>query len=232
MKKTVILILCLALALSLGTAAMAADSSVTFEGGAEDFVFVGAGAENALTDSDLFLSFKGMMPGDSRTQQITVKNTSRDSDYVRIWLRAELHAPEENEPVYPGYEAPWEEADQAAMEAFLSQFHLEVKSGDEVIFSGAPSELDGLEEAVLLGVYRRGDESVLTATLSLPIEAGNEAAYGWGEVDWVFSVEELDDPETPKTGDDSPVLLYGGLVLLCAAALILILVGRKKSGAD
>lgn len=228
MKKAIILILCLALVLSLGTAALAADSSVTYEGGAEDFVFVGAGSPGAFTDSDLFLSFKGMMPGDSRQQQITVKNTSRDSDYVKIYMHAVLHAPEENDPLLPAYEAPWDEADQAAMDAFLACFTLEVKQGDKLIFSGRPNELDGLESRVLLGVFRRGDQSTLTATLSLPIEAGNEAAWRWGEVDWVFSVEEFDDPETPKTGDDSPLWLYAGLVMLCAAALVLVLLRRKK----
>lgn len=228
MKKTMILILCLALALSLATAAVAAESSVTFEGGAEDFVFVGAGSENAYTDTDLFLSFKDMMPGDSRQQEITVKNTSRDSDYVKLYLHALLHAPEENDPVLPAYEAPWDAEDQAAMDAFLACFHLEVKQGDKTLFSGKANELDGLESRVLLGVFRRGDKTTLTATLSLPMEAGNEAAYGWGEVDWVFSVEEFDDPDTPKTGDDSPIGLYVALVVLCAAAIVLVLVRRKK----
>ena len=82
MKKMMI---CLALlmALLMTGSAMAA-ASVTYEGGAENFVFL-PGSE--YTDTDMFENFKNVLPGDVLTQIIPVQNTS--GKQVRIYMRAE-----------------------------------------------------------------------------------------------------------------------------------------------
>ena len=83
MKKIISICLALLLAAALCGSAMAA-AAVTYEGGAEKFVFL-PGSE--YSDSDLFESFKNVLPGDELTQTITVRN---DKDMqVRIYLRAE-----------------------------------------------------------------------------------------------------------------------------------------------
>ena len=65
MKRTLRTLSALLLALVLlAVPVLAADSSVTYQGGAEKFVFL-PGSE--YTDSDLFDGFKGAMPGDTLT---------------------------------------------------------------------------------------------------------------------------------------------------------------------
>ena len=63
MKRILSKISILLVAMVLATGAVfAADGSVTYEGGAEEFVFL-PGSE--YTETDLFDNFKGVMPGDT-----------------------------------------------------------------------------------------------------------------------------------------------------------------------
>lgn len=88
-KKLSSLLLGAALAITtIVTPALAANSSVTYEGRAEKFVYV-PGSE--YSDTDLFDNFKNVMPGDSLEQTIYVANNYKGSDYVKIYLRAEAH---------------------------------------------------------------------------------------------------------------------------------------------
>ena len=62
-----------------------AQGNVTYEGNAKEFVFA-PGSEYSPTD--LFTDFKGVMPGDSITQQVVIKNTADKKVTVRIYMRA------------------------------------------------------------------------------------------------------------------------------------------------
>ena len=163
--------------------AFAADSSVTYEGGAEKFVFL-PGSE--YTDTDLFDNFKNVMPGDSLEQKIVVKNDYKGCDYVKIYMRAEAHD-EETNPLSANVAVDKETV--ASMLDFLSQLSMKVYLGDKVIYDASPDELDGLKENVLIGALSYGVSTELTVTLDVPAELGNEYAYREGEVDWVFTVE-------------------------------------------
>lgn len=186
--------------------AFAADSSVTYEGGAEKFVFVpGSG----YTDTDLFDNFKGVMPGDSVSEKITVKNNYRGCDYVRVYMRAEAHDETEN-PMSPN--AAVEEKDAASMNDFLSQLSMKVYIGDKLIYDASPDELGSFAENVLLGSFGYGAGAELDIRLEVPIELGNEYADRVGEVDWVFTVEQRnysgggdggDDGNDPRPGRES-----------------------------
>lgn len=196
-KKLSSLLLGAALAISsLSSLAFAADSSITYEGGAEKFVFL-PGSE--YTDTDLFDNFKNVMPGDSLEQKITIKNDYKGSDYVKIYMRAETHD-EINNPMSPNVAA--EEKDVVEMNDFLSQLHMEIAIGDKVIYSASPDQLDGLAENVLLGSFRQGVTAELTVKLEVPIELGNEYANRVGEVDWVFVIEERNNPSDDDDDDD------------------------------
>ena len=103
MKKLKICLGLLLMAALLCGSALAA-ASVTYEGGAEKFVFLPG---SSYSDTDLFENFKGVLPGDVLTQNITVQN---DTDaQVRIYMRAE---PVKQEDV-----------------DFLNQMHMTVTSG-------------------------------------------------------------------------------------------------------
>ena len=225
MKKTLktISALALALVLLLGMGATAfAESKVTYEGGAEKFVFL-PGSE--YTETDLFENFKGVMPGDVITQEITVQNNYTKAEKVKIYLRAVVHDEQGN----PLSEEVARTEDLVSMQDFLSQLTMTVKQGDKVLFSASPDELDGLKENVLLGTFPGRSKSILTVELSVPIELGNEYANRVGEVDWVFTAEEV--TKTVQTGDDGAPILWASLMtlsLVAAAGAILSLNRKNK----
>lgn len=225
MKKTLktISALALALLLLLGMGATAfAESKVTYEGGAEKFVFL-PGSE--YTETDLFENFKGVMPGDVITQEITVQNNYTKAEKVKIYLRAVVHDEQGN----PLSEEVARTEDLVSMQDFLSQLTMTVKQGDKVLFSASPDELDGLKENVLLGAFPGKSYTKLVVELSVPIELGNEYANRVGEVDWVFTAEEV--TKTVQTGDDSDLILWAALMtlsLVTAAGVILSLNRKNK----
>ena len=190
MKKATICLALLLVACLLGGSALAA-ASVSYEGGAEKFVF--------LPGSDLFESFKNVLPGDELTQTITVRN---DKDMqVRIYLRAE--------PV------------NQASEEFLSHLTLTVTCKDKEIFDAVASETAQLTKATLLGTFRKNGSTDLTVTLSVPAELGNEYMSAIGVVPWTFIAEEIPDDETPHTGDWFQL----GWWLLAAAIIVVAIAG-------
>lgn len=225
MKKTLktISALALALLLLLGMGATAfAESKVTYEGGAEKFVFL-PGSE--YTKTDLFENFKGVMPGDVITQEITVQNNYTKAEKVNIYLRAVVHDGQGN----PLSEEVARTEDLVSMQDFLSQLTMTVKQGDKVLFSASPDELDGLKENVLLGTFPGRSKTILTVELSVPFELGNEYANRVGEVDWIFTAEEV--TKTVQTGDDSDLILWAALMtlsLVTAAGVILTLNRKNK----
>ncbi|MBS1419995.1 MAG: hypothetical protein HP001_07180 [Oscillospiraceae bacterium] len=213
MKKTFktvsALALVLVLLLGLGTAACA-ESSVTYEGGAEKFVFLEGGD---YTATDLFQGLKGVMPGDMLEQKITIKNTVTSVPNVKIYMRALVHD-EAGNPLSPNVAAATE---LASMQDFLSQLSMTVKQGERVLFEASPDQLGGLKDNVLLGTFSGNSSTELTVTLTVPIELGNEYMNRVGEVDWVFTAEEIPATDKPKTGDGSSPALW---TLLMALSII------------
>ncbi len=221
MKRLITAALSLLLVLSLSVTAFAASSSFTYEG---HNVF-GFGPGSGFTDTDLFDNFKGAMPGDTLTETITVKNTASCCDFVKVYLRAELHG-EEN----PLSAEVAKSETVISMEDFLSQLTMTVWNGDTKIYEGSPDETDGLKNNVLLGTFRRSQGTTLTVELKVPIEMGNEYANRVGEVDWVFAVEEYDDanPDIPQTGDHSHVMFYATLMVVSFMGIVLLLLMNRK----
>ena len=206
MKKFISIILALLL---LATTSALAASSVTFEGGAENFVFLPG---SQFSDSDLFQNYKMVMPGDVLTQRITVRNTSNKQ--VRIYMRAE--------PV------------DASYRDFLSQMNLQVSCKDEQIFDAAVSETAQLTENTLLGTFKTAGSTELVVTLTVPLDLGNEYMCTMGIVPWTFLVEEVPDEDTPHTGDVFELgtwLLAAGMIL-AAIAVVLVQMKRQKAAAN
>ena len=227
MKKTcktiASLVMMLVLLLGIGAPAYA-DGTVSYKGGAEKFVFFpGSG----YTDTDLFDGFKGVMPGDTLTQTIEVRNRFLNTGSVRIYLRAVAHD-EQTNPLSPNVAAAGETV--ATMSDFLSKLYMEVWQGDKCIYTGTPDQLDGLKNNVLLASVPRFGSVTLTVKLQVPKELGNEYANRVGEVDWVFTAEELDPQGNPKTGDTSNLILWIVVMVLCLAAIAVVafLVLKKK----
>lgn len=199
----------LALCLSIAPAAFA-DASVSYKGSADKFVFT-PGSEYSPTD--LFENFKDVMPGDTLTQQIEVKNDVRNDVKIKLYMRA-LGA-------------------DANSEGFLNQMDLTVKAADgSELFAAPAGETAQLTDWVCLGTFYSGAKTTLDVTLNVPIEMGNDYANQIGTLDWEFAVEELPveptDPVGPKTGDDTPVALYAAICAVCAGAVVFLFATRKK----
>ena len=85
MKKVITLLVVLILSLSSVLPVYATDGKVRYDGNAREFIFE-PGSEYSPTD--LFPNFKGVMPGDTLTQKITVKNDVSNNVKVKIYIRS------------------------------------------------------------------------------------------------------------------------------------------------
>lgn len=201
MKNGFSLLTVLLLSMGLSATAFAADSSAAFTDGKLMVYEPGS----VYTDTDLFDGFKGVMPGDVRTEEITVENRTNDCDYIKVYLRAVPHD-ETNNPVSENVQDELQ-ADQrrgdasevSYMNDFLSQLSMEVFQGSTRIYEESPENPDGLADNVYLGSLRKGESLTLDVKLTVPIEMGNEYSSRIGEVDWVFVVEGHNDP-SPDPG--------------------------------
>ncbi len=226
LRKISSLLVALAVVLSLAVTAFAMDSTITYSG-RNKFDFAPG---SWFTTTDLFDGFKNVMPGDVRTETITITNTSKTCDFVRVYMQAQLHDEQDN-PLSPNVARVGETV--ASMSDFLSQMDMTVvnKSRDgETVFDGKPSQLDGLENRVYLGSIRRNKSITLEATLFVPASMGNDYANREGEVDWIFTVEEFDDsrPDTPKTGDETDILPYILMLAVGVAGMVILLVSKRR----
>lgn len=214
--KLVALLALVAVAISMVVPVFAA-GKVTYDGNSQKFIF-SPGSEHSPTD--LFGAFKNVMPGDSITQKLTVRNESSNGVKVKIYMRS-LGAHEDSVD-------------------FLSKLHLTVnKSGTNTMpymFDAAADQTDGLTDWVLLGTLYSGGEVNLDVTLTLPIELGNEYQDAVGYLDWEFKVEEYPvdpgDPTPPPTGDDSQIYIYVAVACIGICVVIFFVATKRRRVAE
>lgn len=189
-----------------------AAGTVTYDGNAKDFLFA-PGSQHSPTD--LFDGFKNVMPGDTLTQNITVKNDSSKGVKVKLYIRSR--------------------GAKEGSEKFLSQLQMKVAKSENnrmaYMFDATGEKTDGLTDWVCLGTLYSGGEVNLTVTLDVPITLGNEFQNAIGFIDWQFRAEEFpaepEDPDPPHTGSDGylPVCLA---FMAGSGIMLRILLGRKE----
>ena len=212
MKRIVriwVLLIALFFAGSLVTTAYAA-GSVTYDGDANKFIFA-PGSDYSPTD--LFSDFKNVMPGDTLTEQILIKNDTSNKVKIKVYMRS-LGAQENTDD-------------------FLAQMNLTVEQKDDSILFAAPAdETAQLIDWVYLGTVYSGGEITLDVTLEVPITMGNDYQNAIGYIDWEFKVEALPveptDPKPHQTGDTSNLFLYSGLMIFSLVGLIVLLATKRR----
>ena len=215
MKKLSSLLLSIVFCLSSFLFASAENGKVTYKGNAENIIFE-PGSEHSPTD--LFDNFKSVMPGDTLTQKITVKNDEKNEVKVKIYLRS-LGAHEDSAE-------------------FLSKLHLSVQISEEnemaYMFDAAANETAQLTEWTYLGTLYSGGEVDLDVVLNVPVELDNEFKNQIGYLDWKFMIEELPtEPYDPvKPGDDSNMIYWFITMLVSGAFVIILLLWRRKDKAQ
>ena len=208
MKRFLTLLVLFALLCSMSVHGFAG-GKVTYDGTAQKFIFSSGSDDNP---ENLFPDFQNVMPGDSITHKITIRNDASNEVKIRLYIRAT--------------------GAQEGSEAFLSQLNLCVtQDGDSIYFDAPADQTAQLTEWTYLGTFYSGAEIDLNVTLDVPITLGNEFQDAVGYLDWEFKVEELpidpDDPP-PPTGDRKLIKL-AGMSAAAAAALLLIVVLRRRS---
>lgn len=199
----------LVMVFGLCTTAYAA-GSVTYDGDANKFIFA-PGTKGS--PSSLFENFQNVMPGDTLTEQILIKNDISNKVKIKVYMRS-LGAQENTDD-------------------FLAQMNLTVEQKDDSILFAAPAdETAQLIDWVYLGTVYSGGEITLDVTLEVPITMGNDYQNKVGYIDWEFKVEELPieptDPQPPQTGDTSNLFLYSGLMIFSLVGLIVLLATKRR----
>ena len=207
MKKMTRLAIAMIMMFAVTIAVLAKDGNVIYSGDSGKFIFE-PGSEYSPTD--LFPEFKGVMPGDTLTQKIVVKNNAKKS--VKISMRA-LGAHEDSKD-------------------FLSKLNLYVeKVTDTPLFEAPADQTAQLTEWRQIGVLAAGGEAELMVGLQVPTSLDNNYKKVVGYLDWEFMVEEIGDGDV-KTGDSVACLPWiagiGGSVVL----IVIILAVRKRKEID
>lgn len=210
-KIFAMLVVCIIALTSLSV--FAADGKVTYSGNAGNFVFE-PGSDKSLTD--LFPDFKGVMPGDSLTQKITVKNDADNKVKVEIYVRS-LGGREDSKD-------------------FLEKLTLKVKKSNDnemaYMFNASADKTQELTDWVCLGTLYSGGEVNLDVMLDVPVELGNEFQDKIGMLDWEFMIKEFpiepDDPKPPQTGDNFNVVLWVGILAVSISIFIVLNIILKK----
>lgn len=213
MRKIIVGICAFLLILYCAVPVIATEGNITYSDDAGKIVFA-PGSEYSPTD--LFPNFKDVMPGDSITQTITLKNDASNQVKVKIYMRAK--------------------GAHQDSEEFLSQMNLRVEKSEDntmaYMFDAAANERGQLFEWVCLGTLYSGGEVNLNVILDVPAELDNKFQQEIGFLDWEFMIEELAvedaDPQPPITGDAFAPWLWVGLMLMGLCAFVILFAAWKQ----
>ena len=221
------LLLCLLLTASLALPASAADGKVTYKGKSSKFIFA-PGSTHSPTD--LFPDLKNVMPGDTLTDTIVIKN-GISGKKLKVYIRS--------------LGAQGEEADAETQEgtqdlvtkeesaAFLSQMKLKVtKANGSRLYEAPADQTAQLTNWVYLGMLRPGGKTELDLTLTVPIEMSSDYENQVGYIDWEFKVEEIPITDAPQTGDYIYMAAVAMTVSLGVLLLLLIVKKWKKKSEE
>lgn len=194
-------------------------TTVNFKNPDEGFVF-------ALNDGDLFANFKDLVPGETRSQEITVTNSWNNE--TEIFLNAEyIRQQAKDDETYALIEKLLRE------KAIISI----TDSKGNIIYSGAvygnydiiSNGNNSMKNPISLGSFKPGETKSLYVNLSVDKNTDNNYKSLLGSVKWVFSAEGTSSGiDIPQTGNDLNTVIYAFATLMSAAILIFLVYFNHK----
>lgn len=190
---------------ALAAQTLALDSGVTLSevNGRAQFA-INAGAQN-----DLFLDFKGVMPGDTITQTINVNAAQANGQSYRIYLYArECEAAE----VPEGGSHVKRESTPGFLDNLTIRVSRKAAAGEteDTSLGGVNVGTGTGTSGVLLGTFTPGMSRELNVELQVDINMGNEFANAAAYIDWVFYADTIEsdggdgDGTTPTPPGTNP----------------------------
>ena len=149
------------------------------------------------TETDLFMNFKNLQPGCSRSQVIGIRNQWKSR--IKMMLRAEKTVQEK-----------MTEEEQKLLDELLTKYALiTVKDGTKTLYQGTvDGNLDGtgwsMKKNISLGTIEAGKEKNLNVTLAVSPDMDNRYQNLLGKVKWVFTAEETEKENQQNYGNSDP----------------------------
>lgn len=169
--------------------------------------------------TDLFASFKNLLPGCARTQKIMVENQSGKT--VEIFLRAEA-----------ARQSGTSKKQLQLVRRLIDQYaQIEIRQGETVLYSG-PVSGNSMKKEISLGKFEIEERKELVVCLSLSPEMDNEYQKLTGKVVWIFETRGEDErlvvQSVPVTGDTSYTGIWTALLTMSGAAALAVLLIRRN----
>ncbi|MDO4501814.1 MAG: hypothetical protein Q4D06_01400 [Coriobacteriia bacterium] len=207
--------------------AKAASYQVAYEGAAKGLV---------TADDDFFAHFGTLLPGDTATGTVQVRNNGTVTQSL-------------------GFRADAAESSSTGPSDLLQKLRLTVRSGKAKLYDG-PLSADELGSTVSLGSFAPKAQAKLTFAVTCPADLGNAYALSAADVRWVFTAMDessagigTDDPKAPattpasstgpddggvrlgKTGASTAAMVGAAALLALVGALSLSRVGTRRKPA-
>lgn len=183
-------------------------------------------------DTDLFANFKNLLPGETRTQIISVKNSA--SFPAEIFLRAEI---------VDQFKATPETIE--LINRLLKEYVTIVVTEPDgtVVYSGPVwgeplldvNNPQSMRYDFSLGNFLKGENKDLTIQLQVNPLVDNEYQSLWGYIKWVWTAQgedgKVETPILPQTGDTSQMYLYFGIMLVSGFFLLVLIRLKQREDA-
>lgn len=241
-------VLCVILMISLGITSFAvATSEITF---GKKFTF------NPGT-SDLFSNFKGLLPGESRSQEIKINNES--SEIAKFYLKiavAEQDKTLTQEQQDLVWELIYEKINIKVMDLSGKKIYDGSIGGDK---SSSKTPGEDTQGTFFMGEIPANTDKAIKIELYMDETVGNEYQGLSGNIKWVFIAEQNGNTETIEisdgriplanlpgningtgdgfgifgaivnTGDPSKIIMWGTLLVAVGVAITIVSVKKKKT---
>lgn len=148
--------------------------------------------------NDLFQNFKGVLPGDTLSQTITVA-ADRGNDhsfYIYLYARECTTVGDAEHPAASGASSVVSAAD------FLDYLNITVDAAGKDLGDGTHLGAGTGKSGVLLGTFDAGESLALTVDLKVDLQMGNDFQKAAAYIDWVFYAEQVPDPDPGPGPDD------------------------------